>query len=157
MDLNPVMEIAQILGGKDDPVYGQFLEDREKYTQLLKQNKDKNFVQRILNPKLSLEGWAGPGTSGTHAMSYSGDKDGGFYVYPEIIYDPKTDKLKYFGKKNRKAAFDHALKTGEFIRFDNEEEAEKFGSYGYKAAWGDPKIGFEIYKFGYKNAQKTKE
>jgi len=136
----------------------QFMADRQQYGQLLLQNKGKNFVQRILNPNAypSLEEWDGPGTSGTHAMSYVSGKKNKFHVYPEIIQDKKTGEMKYFGKNNRKAAWDYAKKTGEYITVDSQEEAEKFGSYGYKAAWGDPVKGYEIYKQGLQRSMEKK-
>ncbi len=102
--------------------------------EIIEKNKDKNFIQRLMNPEkyprierpdLGSEAYS------THLMSYSrvGDK---YIVFPEIVYNPETKTLKRFG--DLKKAVDYALKTGEYIPFDKEEDADWFSS-NYKKYW----------------------
>lgn len=104
----------------------------EDLLSILEQNKDKNFVQRIMKPDLNpvLMNWAGPDTWGTHAMS-SGEYGGKGIAYPEII-QLLNGSLQKLG---RKEAADHALNTGEYIEFNTPAEAEWFGK-NYKKVWG---------------------
>lgn len=95
----------------------------------IEQNKDKNFVDRIINadkyPVLEMGG----GNYGTHRMSYAslGDK---YIAYPEIIYDQGEMK-----KLGRREALDYAVKNKQYIQFDNSTDAELFGQ-NYKSYWG---------------------
>ena len=104
----------------------------EELLTILEQNRDKNFVQRIIKPDISpvLMNYAGPGTWGTHLMAYISD-GGKFKVYPEIIQG-QNGELKRLG---RKEAIDYALKNNEFIQFDTEDKARWFGE-NYKRIWG---------------------
>jgi chaperonin GroES len=99
---------------------------------ILTQNKGKNFVQRLMTPDTSpvLMDWNGPGTYGTHAMA-SGEYNGKGMAYPTIIQgeDGKLVKLP------TKEAAQHAIKTGEYIEFPTSKEAEWFGR-NYKSVWG---------------------
>ena len=99
---------------------------------ILEQNKDKNFVQRIMKPDLNpvLMNWNGPDTYGTHAMA-SGESNGKGVAYPEIVQllDGSMKKL------GRNEAWDYAKNNNEFILFDTPAEAEWFGK-NYKKVWG---------------------
>lgn len=114
------------------------LYDAQRVFQILLQNKDKNFVQRILFPQnapaLSMPD-TGEGGYGTHLMSYSTigpkDKPTGAVVYPQIIQDRETGELVRLGQRE---AVDYAMRTGEFIKFDNPADADFFGK-NYKLAW----------------------
>jgi len=103
-----------------------------RVNEILQKNKDKNFVQRILKPDVNpvLDEYAGPGTHGTHLMSWAtvGDKH---IVYPEIIQTPKGD-LKRLGRTEARV---YAIKNKEYIEFDTPEEADWFGK-NYKRVWG---------------------
>jgi hypothetical protein len=97
---------------------------------ILKENEKKNFVQRIIEPgkypKMLLEN----GYVATHLMAWaqSGDK---YVVYPTVQYDSKKKKLKrYQGKE----AYQRAMRSGEYIEFDDPEEADWF-SREYKQVW----------------------
>jgi hypothetical protein len=126
----------ETLGVEDTPTITDIKETVE-------QNKDKEFVQRIINKnqgvqQLTVESkpikladgseiktspsWA------THLMAYA-EADGKYYVYPEIVN--QGGKLVRLG---RDEAFDYAMKTGEFIEFDTEKEAAYFGE-NYKQLW----------------------
>lgn len=100
--------------------------DDEALMKLLRKNSDKNFVRRILNPEAfpSLEE---DGTRMSHLMEY-GEADGRYYVYPRIAYE--RGELKNYGDE----AFDRAMRTGDFMSFDTEDEASWF-SRNYKNVW----------------------
>lgn len=97
---------------------------------ILDANKDKNFVDRIVNkdnyPTLDL----GDGNYATHQMAW-GESDGKYLVFPTVVYDKNTNTLK---KLQDKEAFDYAVKNNEFIEFDNQEDADQF-SREYKSVW----------------------
>jgi hypothetical protein len=110
-----------------DPI----LEERKRVEQILEQNKQRQFVDRILHrekyPVIRLPN----GQKATHLMSWA--EDGGkYYVFPMIQYDGK--QLKQYDKWQE--AFDNARKTNDFIEFDNPLDADWF-SKRYKAAWGE--------------------
>ena len=96
---------------------------------ILRSNKGKNFVDRIINydksPTLDL----GKGKVGTHLMAW-GEVDGKFVVYPTIVQE-KGGELK---KLEQKEAHDYAMQNNEFIKFDTSEQADWF-SKNYKAVW----------------------
>jgi len=106
---------------------------------ILEQNKDKNFVKRIMNPnRKSIN--LGKGQYGTHLMSYA--KAGDQYIaYPSIIeQDGELQEL------SDAEAYKHAIQTREFISFDNSKEAEIF-SKQYKDIWEEPsRAPFSINK-----------
>jgi hypothetical protein len=115
---------------------GQNKED--KYKNLIQQHGDKNFVQRLLHPYIFpvMEFPKGDpqGEFGTHLMS-SGEMDGRGIVFPQIIQDPKTGKLRRLGMRD---AMNYAVKAGEFLSFDDPAEAEDFGTNykKYLHIWG---------------------
>ena len=91
-------------------------------------NKDKNFVQRALNPTKSLD--LGNGDFATHQMSYSTIDNGKARMYPEVVeIDGKLVQL------DPKAAYEYAVANKEFI--DLPEDAAKWVSENYKTLWGD--------------------
>lgn len=107
--------------------------DTQAISAILEQNKDKNFVQRILNPnRKSIN--LGKGQYGTHLMSYS--KAGDQYIaYPSII--EKDGELQELSPDE---AYKHAIQTREFISFNNSKEAEIF-SKQYKDIWDTKPTG----------------
>ena len=100
----------------------------KKIKSILDKNKDKSFVQRILQPdkfpKLDL----GDGNYATHKMSW-GESGGKYIVFPTVLYG--EGKLQEFKPDE---AFGHAMNTGNYIEFDNPEEADWF-SKNYKKVW----------------------
>ena len=52
-------------------------------------------------------------------------------VFPTVVYDGKGLK-----ELDSKAAFQHAMKTGDFRAFDTPEEAALYSEGLYKRAWG---------------------
>jgi hypothetical protein len=93
-------------------------------------NKDKSFVDRIINrrkyPVLDL----GNGQYATHKMAWN-ESDGKYHVFPTVLYDGK--ELRQFSPDE---AYNHAKSTGNFIEFNTPEEADYF-SKRYKAFWGE--------------------
>jgi len=96
---------------------------------ILEANKNKTFVQRILHkdkyPTLKNE----DGSSSTHSMAWS-EVDGKYIVYPTVLYGG-GDKMKRFGDKE---AVPLAMESGNYIEFDNPEQADWF-SREYKSYW----------------------
>ena len=70
------------------------------------------------------------GTEMSHIMSW-GTAGGKSIVYPEVIYNKETKKLQRLG---RDEAMDRALETGEYISFNDPNDADWF-SKNYKLAW----------------------
>jgi len=108
----------------------------EGIKRILEQNKDKNFVQRILTPE-KFPGIANPdGSYSTHITSVSSNKDKTKHrVFPQILQE-KGGRLRKreVGGPAERTAYDR----GEFIEFDSLEDAVEF-SKRYKELW--PKDG----------------
>jgi len=102
----------------------------QKLNRILNKNKDKNFIQRILNPFIFPNLDLGNNVSGTHLMA-SGEFDNKFIVYPEIVQDKNTGKLI---KLSSDEAFNYALQNKEYLEFSNSEEADWFAK-NYKKVW----------------------
>lgn len=105
--------------------------DLDYIKQVLQQNSQKNFVDRIINkdkyPTMDL----GSGNYATHKMSYSTFNNGAM-VYPTIVYDPAQKKLVQLSAQE---APKRAVSSGEYINFDKPEDADWF-SKNYKQYWG---------------------
>lgn len=102
---------------------------KKDYRALLGKNKDKNFVQRIFNPVLSLQEG---NNNATHKMAY-GEADGKFIAYPTVVQQPNTNYLTSIDNSTNKfAAMDYALANKEYIDFNTEAEAKDFAEGGYK-------------------------
>jgi len=108
----------------------QMLSEKGKVSQVIDKHQDKQFVQRIVSPKDYPKLDLGKGNYATHKMSYSTFNDGAI-AYPSIVYDQNTGKLNPL-KSNE--ALMHAIRSGEFIKFDTPEEADWF-SQNYKKYW----------------------
>jgi hypothetical protein len=108
--------------------------DKKWISGILSQNKEKNFIQRVMEPDKWPRINNKDGSYSTHKMSWStiGGKNNGIHiVYPNIIYDEESKGLKELKGKD---AVDHAISTGEYITFDKTEEADWFGK-NYKMIW----------------------
>ena len=85
---------------------------------------------RILNPYSVDSLDRGGGVSSTHSMAW-GEADGKYYVYPTVV--EKNGRLVDISDEN---PMDYAFRHGEYIEFDNAEEAAWFSSdKGYKRYW----------------------
>jgi hypothetical protein len=105
--------------------------------QTLLANKNKNFVDRILNPDNYPKRNNPDGSYSTHLMS-SSEVDGKNIVYPTLVYNKEKNSL--FSPED---PVKYALENGEYIPFDTPESADKFAS-------GDYKLGLNYYQGGVK-------
>ena len=102
--------------------------ERSRLLNILFQQGDKDFVRRILLPNQYPSLDNKDGSYSTHSMSW-GESDDGAFVYPTVVN--VGGKLK---RLSQKKAMDYAKETGEFIKFDNPDEADWF-SRNYKKVW----------------------
>jgi len=93
---------------------------------LMNRNKDKNFVQRALDPSQSIDN--GDGTTSTHKMGYA-QVDGGYIVYPTIVQQ-EDGTLKDLGKD----ATNYAIQNKQAIFTPDEKLAAYIANGGYKTA-----------------------
>jgi hypothetical protein len=89
------------------------------YIDLLRQNKSKDFVNRILNPSTSpAPVQFDESNIATHQMAAEVDENGNWYVFPTIVNQGgKLVSMPLYD------AFDYARKTGEYIPMPNMESA----------------------------------
>ena len=99
---------------------------QRKVIEIINKNKDKHFVQRILDPSLTLD--LGNGESATHRMAYDPKS---MRVYPTVVQ--KGNQLVQLEESDE--AYNYVDRTGEYIQFDNVRDAKKFASNGYKIIW----------------------
>jgi len=103
---------------------------------VIQSNRHINFVDRIARPELYPTLDKGNGVSATHLMSWSTmGKDQIPIVYPNVIFDPNTRKLKELTPDE---AFQYAVVSGEYIPFATERAADTF-SREYKRHWRNGK------------------
>lgn len=95
---------------------------------VLENNKDKDFIKRIISPKDYPVINNQDGSVSTHLMA-SGEVDGKGIVFPTIIHE--NGKLK---KLDMEDAFKYALKNKQFISFPSPQDANFFAK-NYKKAW----------------------
>lgn len=119
--------------------YSQYNQDPELdnwVDSYINQNTHLNFIDRVARPELypTLKDKKG---IMTHMMAWD-HIDGKPAVYPTIIFDPSTMKLKQLGDEE---AYKHAVKSKEFLPFNNEEEADLF-SQQYKRFWRPKQGGY---------------
>ena len=88
--------------------------------EILEKYKDVAFVKRIMKsanyPTLPNR----DGSESTHGMMWSG-QDGKFYVYPSVVYDEEV-----MARLGPDTARGRAMRMGDFIEFDNLQEAYEF-------------------------------
>lgn len=105
-------------------------DEYQRLMAILKTNSDKTFVQRILRPGDFPTLDQGDGSYATHKMAW-GESGGKYVVYPTVLME-QGGGLKDYGPKD---AWNHVQQTGNFIEFNNPQDAEWF-STRYKGAWG---------------------
>lgn len=111
----------------------------EKIRKVLEANKDKPFIQRVINYK---EGESPTldnkdGTISTHSMAANHGMDGKVYVYPTVVMG-KGGRLRRLDDEegeDGRPALNNALQTGNAIEFPNIREAIWF-SENYKTGTG---------------------
>jgi hypothetical protein len=110
----------------------EYSDEYKKVLKILQENKRKNFVRRILKPDKYPSVTLEDGAPASHMMAY-GEWDGKYYVYPTIIQAKGSDELTVLSEEDAQL---YAQETGEYIEFDNEEDAAWFsGDEGYKTYW----------------------
>ncbi len=97
------------------------------YSYILESNKDKNFVDRLYNPEKYPVINNPDGTFSTMKMASSDN-----IAFPTIVYNKKNQKLIELSPEE---AYNYAMKTGEFIELNSDEEAADFAANGYKKAF----------------------
>ncbi|CAO0822430.1 hypothetical protein DFAR_3060003 [Desulfarculales bacterium] len=100
------------------------------FTKVLQDNQHLDFVDRIMKPEQYPVIENPDGTVSTHKMA-SGEVNGKNIVYPTIVRDKVSGELRELPPQE---AMKYAADTGEHISFPTREEAERFGSGGYKEA-----------------------
>jgi len=100
------------------------------------QNKDKNFVQRILNPHIFPRLNNADKSVSTHSMA-DAEVDGRFIAYPTVVPSGDSSLTRLDGN----AAIDRAIKENDFIEFASQEEATWFAK-NYKNVWNSE--GYKI-------------
>jgi hypothetical protein len=126
-----------------DPVQHQVLppEQFQAMTQdVIPSDSPLQFEQRILRPSaypvLDYRNRKGEGEIATHRMMNAEVGIDGVntpIAYPSVVYD---EKLKRLRELNADQAFEHAMKTGEFRKFQTPFEAESYAEGLYKRHWG---------------------
>ena len=101
----------------------------DKVKQILTQNKSKGFVKRILNRDNYKPLDNGDGSYSTHSMAW-GEADGKFFVFPTVLMNDKGSLQRF--KPND--AWKASQKTGNYIMFDNQNDAAEF-SKEYRKVW----------------------
>jgi len=110
----------------------------EEIVGILNANQNKQFVRRILYPKdYPAMQWSDKDVA-THRMAWGELSPGRYAVFPTIVYDKGT--LSDMGEKS----FRHAIETGQYVEFDNPEQASDFSEH-YKKYWDT--IGFTPDQF----------
>lgn len=102
--------------------------DLEIY-RILSENKEKQFVKRILEPKKYPTLKNIDGTVSTHSMAWS-EVDGKYMVFPTVM-EGKGGKLE---RLEVSKALESVKKSGDYIMFDSPEMADWF-SREYKQYW----------------------
>jgi hypothetical protein len=99
---------------------------------IMMKNKEKNFIKRALYPDESPRYDFGGGSHGSHYMGWTTLDNGKHIVYPSLVQKPGARKLQLLEGGDE---VDYALKSGEYVSFDDPKEADWF-SQRYKTIWG---------------------
>ena len=94
-------------------------------------NKDKNFVQRVLNPDIFPRINNKDGSVSTHLMSAEVDQYGDWLVFPTITQEEDGRLIK----RELKDAQKYAIESGQNISFGKDKEGAIDFSKNYKNLW----------------------
>jgi hypothetical protein len=124
----PVEELAFGTGdnGIGDPPTRLAFENELMSKVITERNKDKNFVQRALNPSDYPMMINEDGSKTTHLMQYSTDNEGNAFVSPSVI----QDELGLLSKLTPREAVKYGRQSGEEIEIPNVELAEYYTQNG---------------------------
>lgn len=113
---------------------------------ITERNKDKNFVQRALNPSDYPVIVNEDGSETTHLMQYSTDDNGNAYVSPTVI----QNQLGLLSKLNEDEAVQYGAKSGEEIMIPNIDLADYYTKNGLiKHAYGTNSQGIMKKKMNF--------
>lgn len=107
------------------------METKDKIFGVLNAHRDKDFVKRMLFKDKSPVMYDLDGREVTHLMSGQTD-DKGVHWYPTVVRKKGEKKLTTLSEDE---AYDYAMKTGEYITFENMDDFN-FVAGNYKAIWG---------------------
>ena len=107
-------------------------DDNGRIKKILYENEHVPFVKRILYPEFYPVLKNDDGSISTHRMAWTSG-DGKHFVYPTIMFG-EDKKLHEYGARE---AWEVARKTGNYIPFNNPEDADWF-SKNYKQVWDKP-------------------
>lgn len=94
-------------------------------------NINKNFIQRMYlknGPSVQIPGQEG---RSTHFMEESDGK-----IYPTVVQSQGRSSVQYINESDKNAAYNYAMKTGQFIQFPTVEQAQWYSNNGYKTGKG---------------------
>jgi hypothetical protein len=114
------------LGGNIEPPVRSAYENELMSRVITERNKDKNFVQRALNPGEYPYIVNDDGSRTTHLMQYSTDNNGNAFVSPTVI----QNELGLLSKLTPREAVQYGRKTGEEIQIPNAQLADYYSSNG---------------------------
>ena len=131
------MDLSKILAKRNTANETQSqVEQSPQYEDVFSTNKDKNFIQRIVNPDKYPSIKNQDGTYSTHKMG-SAEVDGKYIAFPMIV-QMKDGKMHEF--ENSRDAIKYALQNNEYVSFKSQEEANSFSENGYKKGTNLEKI-----------------
>lgn len=113
-------------GGNIEPPIRSAYENELMSRVITERNKDKNFVQRALNPSAYPYIVNDDGSKTTHLMQYSTDNNGNAFVSPTVI----QNELGLLSKLTPREAVQYGRKTGEEIQIPNAQLADYYSSNG---------------------------
>lgn len=104
---------------------------QSRVRQILSENLSKDFVKRVIQPGKYPRINNPDGSHSTHLMAWTTVGEPGkekYIVYPSIVHNRQTGRMT---KLSGREAVEYAMKTGEYIEFDDASKAEWF-SKNYK-------------------------
>ncbi len=94
--------------------------DQLRVLEIIEKNKDKDFINRLINAKDFPVLLNRDETTSTHSMAW-GEADGRFFVYPTVVLE--EGEMMRLGPDT---AWGRAMRTGDYIEFDKMEDADEF-------------------------------
>ena len=111
-----------------------------QFPDVIPSDSQLQFEQRVLRPSqfpvLDYRNKKGEGEIATHRMMNAEVGIDGVQTpiaFPSVVFDPKAGRLVELAPD---AAFNHAMKTGEFRKFENPDAASAYAEGMYKRHWG---------------------
>jgi hypothetical protein len=142
--LAPTNSAAAYATEPPPPTTPNYVSEQRDVMKIIEDNKNKGFVQRLINPDQYPTLDLGGGNYATHKMAWN-EEDGKYNVYPTVLFDGKK-LVDYSGDPQN--AYRLAKQTGNVIPFDTPQAADWF-SQRYKLALGmNPKFEPDLTSTG---------